>query len=683
MMKTTHFHHSSISRKALLWVEILLTLTCSSAIGQTNSFDSGSTGTDGALFINGAQAPFEDFATVYDEARNELLVFGGQRYNSPHIESDQTYTFNGTNWTRKRPANSPPATDQGMAIAYDSGNEKVVLYLGRVFNQLSCWTWDGSDWSEILPPDLERPFEIFDMVYDAARSEILFVAKDYGGTELETWGFDGTTWVEKSPATSLPARNALALSYDPTLQKPILLLRVSSSETETWTWDGNDWTLIEMDPIELDLFSGSLLYDGRTNTTIFLEDYGNYSFTGSEWIPLTNVPEIFSTGIEAAIYDPGLNALLSLNGIFRTDSGGAQQRNETWAWNADDSTERLTSGFYTIDMTTKPDGVWNYTTIDIGPNVEVTFNNNEANTPLRWLASGNVTIEGTVNISGKVREEPDLFPYFKGLGGIPGPGAYPGATGGPYGSALRVPGGGPEGGLYTGVNGTQNASFKNYGNPWLFPLIGGSGAGGFGNSSSGGAGGGALMIASSDTINVLGEILAEGSTQINTNSGTGSGGAVLLRATTIKGSGTLAASRIRLEAWKRQLDDLKITPVGNNLFTAFTKGDPLLPVNLGENPSRLWVHSINGVLLPSQLLSPDTQLEADAYISGGGTVPIVIKGENIPEMAEVSVKISLQDLTILEPEAATYTGGQATINVDLPTGFGAITATAKFPVDTQ
>ena len=36
---------------------------------------------------------------------------------------------------------------------------------------------------------------------------------------------------------------------------------------------------------------------------------------------------------------------------------------------------------------------------------------------------------------------------------------------------------------------------------------------------------------------------------------------------------------------------------------------------------------------------------------------------------------------ILEPDPVSYTGGQATFNVDLPAGFGAIAATATFPWD--
>jgi len=297
------------------------------------------------------------------------------------------------------------------------------------------------------------------------------------------------------------------------------------------------------------------------------------------------------------------------------------------------------------------------------------------------LASGAVNIGGTLNLQGKLHEEPNLLPYPRGLGGIPGPGGYPGSTAGPIGSALHVPGGGPGGGLYTGVAGSQKGNLFDYSNPWIYPLTGGSGAGNVGVSTGGGAGGGALLIASDDTITVSGSILVNSINQSNNTQEDGSAGAVLLRANTIQGDGSISAARIRLEAWERELDDLALTPIGNNPFKAVTEGPPLLPVELGGNAPRIWVDTINGSSVADPLLSPDSQVEADAYLSGSGTVAIVVKGENIPELAEIFLKISLQDGSVLEPDAAMYTGGQATINVDLPKGFGAIAVTAKFPRD--
>lgn len=671
----TRFNFSRLIRNwnQLLPAGMIACVLCSAAFAQSNDFNSGSDGSDGALTILGSLAPVEDFTAVYDAARGEIVTFGGRQF-SPYvgIDLDHTYTFDGVKWERKRPEVSPPAREEPV-MAYDSARQQVVLYSGDS-SENDCWLWDGTSWTEVSPPNPDLAFYIFDMAFDDARDETLLVTRPvFNGPEMETWSFDGASWTQKAPATPLTVGNGVALSYDPTLQKVVALVFINPSTFETWTWDGTDWTQVVTDPVDIDLFYGSLLFDGRTNSTIFLDSEGGHTFTGTNWIPFNNVPEFFIYGLEQVVYHAGLNALVRMNGGYLHESGGTQNRNETWAWNADGTTERLASGFYTYDMSGRPDGIWNYTTIDIGPNAIVDFINNEANTPLRWLASGDMNIEGTLDLSGKERVEPGLFPYEKGLAGIPGPGGYEGAVSSPLGTLLRVPGGGPGGGLYTGATNSSRGSFTNYGNPWLYPLTGGSGAGA-GGSTGGAGGGGAVLIASSETINIQGQVLAEGQYAYQAE---GAGGGVLLRADTIIGDGTIAAARIRLEAWDRQLDELTINI---SPFNQYTQGPPLLPNELGNNAPTLWVDSINGVSVANPRLSSESQLEADAYLpSSGGTSTIIVKGTNIPDQAEIFLKISLQDQTILEPPVVIFSGGQASITVDLPEGFGAIRATAKFP----
>src|SRR3972149_6220902 len=47
-----------------------------------------------------------------------------------------------------------------------------------------------------------------------------------------------------------------------------------------------------------------------------------------------------------------------------------------------------------------PNGVFNFTTINIPAGVTVTFTRNTTNTPVSLLASGNVIIAGTIDVSG-------------------------------------------------------------------------------------------------------------------------------------------------------------------------------------------------------------------------------------------------------------------------------------------
>jgi hypothetical protein len=164
-----------------------------------------------------------------------------------------------------------------------------------------------------------------------------------------------------------------------------------------------------------------------------------------------------------------------------------------------------------------PDGVFHFTTINIPSGVLVTFNKNGANTPVTFLASGNVTIAGVINVNGAngdFKPGPNSSP-----GGIGGPGGFNGGEGGiggstPFpGSGGRGPGGGSPGlGAQAPTSATYGASASFVS---LMPLFGGSGGGGgssftSGNGGGGGGGGGAILIASSGTITLNGSVTANG-----------------------------------------------------------------------------------------------------------------------------------------------------------------------------
>lgn len=246
------------------------------------------------------------------------------------------------------------------------------------------------------------------------------------------------------------------------------------------------------------------------------------------------------------------------------------------------------------------DGVFNYTTVNIPAGVTVTFAKNALNTPVVWLASGDVTIAGTIDVSGTASADVGSAGNGNigddGQPGIGGPGGFDGGRGGQapllLGSAGQGPGGGgpakrsvdfsnsngtvkfgcggagagygAAGNNSTTVNSSTTATQcaldaqatggNEYGNTGIRPMIGGSGgggasAGGTFSGSGGGGGGGAILIASSGTVNVTGSILANSGnsgTVIGANvaggtGGAGSGGAIRIVATALSGNGVISA----------------------------------------------------------------------------------------------------------------------------------------------
>ncbi|MCF7732403.1 MAG: hypothetical protein K9N23_11975, partial [Akkermansiaceae bacterium] len=195
--------------------------------------------------------------------------------------------------------------------------------------------------------------------------------------------------------------------------------------------------------------------------------------------------------------------------------------------------------------------VFRYTSVNIAAGATLGFTNHPRKAPVIWLVSGDVTINGTVNLGGAPGGAPPSLAE-------PGPGGFAGGMGQLNGttkvSAGYGPGGGPLGYVsfaYHGVGGSYGtlgqavngvASRDPYGNASLVPLIGGSGGGGLGggdNRIGGGGGGGAILIAATGTVTIEGSLRAIGGGSGN-SAGGGSGGGIRIVANTIDGDGTVS-----------------------------------------------------------------------------------------------------------------------------------------------
>lgn len=370
------------------------------------------------------------------------------------------------------------------------------------------------------------------------------------------------------------------------------------------------------------------------------------------------------------------------------------------------------------EVTLPADGILNYTTVNIPSGVTVTFRKNAANTPVYILATGDVTIAGTIVITGG--NATSSMPGWAGPGAFTG--GYGGGAGLPGGNGLGPGGGGA--GPYAGRSGggggfvstggtrstTDGAGGSAYGNARLFPFIGGSGGGGCPGSTSGvlpggGGGGGAIAIASSGNITILGSILADGgSTPYYINycgapsecpcSGGGSGGAIKLIANAIYGSGTIKAlggnqrsgswiiniqggnGRIRVEAYTNSFNG-----ISDPYYTfgqpgsVFPANEPILRitsiagVNVPSNPTGSY--SQPDIMLPSTTTNPVAVNISAAYIPVGTSVTVSM----IPQYGSATnVNTTLSG--VLESSTASA-------NVSLSTQYSnVITAQATYTLQT-
>jgi len=162
--------------------------------------------------ITPAVAPSPRFlaAATYDAKRGEVVLFGGARGNEANTLAD-TWTYNGTTWTLRTPATSPPAR-AGAAIAYDPIRERVVLYGGAVAisgaagRHADTWEWDGTTWTQIVPPTSPGPRHVASMVFDPDRGRIVLLNGFGEGSTRpdDIWEWDGATWTLRAPDGDFP-----------------------------------------------------------------------------------------------------------------------------------------------------------------------------------------------------------------------------------------------------------------------------------------------------------------------------------------------------------------------------------------------------------------------------------------------------------------------------------------------
>jgi hypothetical protein len=329
------------------------------------------------------------------------------------------------------------------------------------------------------------------------------------------------------------------------------------------------------------------------------------------------------------------------------------------------------------------------------------------------LVSGDMTIDGTINLNGE-----NGGPFNNGSPGIGGPGGFNGGRGGLYsytgasqGGDGQGPGAGkgaPNGTSRSGGGGSFGSSGNNgtaingqglagvtYGNVTLLPLIGGSGGGGatggqsssnFNSGPGGGGGGGAILIAVTGTVTINGTITARGgsagTTSISGQAGSGSGGAIRIIATTIAGEGAITAQtnnagidgghgRIRLEA--------------ENMFRAsatipnYTFSSP--SIVLIPNLPVLRISSVDGINSPA-VPTGNRDIELPGITSNPVTVEFVTT--NVPLGTIISLTAAPERGTAVTANSTPVSGsanaGTASASINLPNGNSILSAQTTFTV---
>lgn len=154
-----------------------------------------------------------DHGMVFDSTRGVTVLFGG----TPGSGSlDDTWEWDGVNWSLRSPENKPPKREN-HAMAYDSGRQVTVLFGGRqisptIIGYNDTWEWDGVNWSLKTPQHDPGAQSSHGMVYDSVRKVTVFFGNPANKT---VWGWDGVDWSQSSTNNGPKEwRVCYSLTYD-------------------------------------------------------------------------------------------------------------------------------------------------------------------------------------------------------------------------------------------------------------------------------------------------------------------------------------------------------------------------------------------------------------------------------------------------------------------------------------
>ncbi|MCA8952460.1 MAG: hypothetical protein KDE27_23315, partial [Planctomycetes bacterium] len=229
----------------------------------------------------------------YDTARDRLLLFGGQAV--PGFTLGDTWENDGTGWI-PRTTSAGPVGRSHHALAYDPVHGRVLLFGGRSFvggNTIlgDTWEWDGSTWLQRTPTNSPLTRDLSAMVWDVARSRLVLFgghAGPSGGVHYysdDLWEWDGLDWTQMTFTTGPVARQSHAMAYDPGRQRVVLfggevLGGGLFPANDTWEWDGAAWTAMQPTQSPPGLSDHAMVWRGSTGRVLLFG--GSAGLSGSQ-----------------------------------------------------------------------------------------------------------------------------------------------------------------------------------------------------------------------------------------------------------------------------------------------------------------------------------------------------------------------------------------------------------------
>jgi hypothetical protein len=202
----------------------------------------------------GAGGPPSFDAAVYHPERQSIVTFGGSDGAQVY---DQTWEWDGNQWSNRTLASARPAGRWGSAMAWDGHGGRIVMFGGFEnpdypfrASDASLWEWDAGSggWTALHPASAARPPArgLHDMVWDPVRRRVVL----FGSGPMDVWEWEsGTmTWTERTlPDDRTLERQSHTAVYD-TDRNVIVLVGGLGSTPERFAleWEGASGTFADL-----------------------------------------------------------------------------------------------------------------------------------------------------------------------------------------------------------------------------------------------------------------------------------------------------------------------------------------------------------------------------------------------------------------------------------------------------
>lgn len=207
-----------------------------------------------------------------------IMLFGGAGAASGQI-FDDTWTWNGTVWTKQSPTNYPfgrfgakagLVTGTGAVMFGGFGGAGNGVYLNET------WVWDGSgaspanSWTQLTFANGASPnARVYHALAGGVLGVVLFGGQGSNSQFNDTWIFNGSTWAKQAPTASPSVRSNAAMTYD--VHGGLYVMYGGQNEyyflPETWTYNGTTWAQVT-GAGPSGRIGAQLAYDAQSSRTI-------------------------------------------------------------------------------------------------------------------------------------------------------------------------------------------------------------------------------------------------------------------------------------------------------------------------------------------------------------------------------------------------------------------------------